>query len=415
MQRPITSCDAPHLRGTPIEIAYGRRPPDVINVETSDPEQISMELSREDKTDIELQKIAQKTYHESRQADDIRRDLARQLIPTSGPFNPGDNIYYWVRIIGSANKGHWERGKILEDLGTMVSIDNGISTARINKTLVRARNEYPGDIPDLADAELASTNYVCYWSYPVTTENADIYELYTGTSFLTAACAANGLSVANPSNLRQFYSPEDHLRTLSLARPQVLLISPPQCGDWDDIKKKVDFSVFLCKTQTDVGQAFVIMMPERSDYWRIPSVRDLVSRPGINYRRVDLTSFGMSKEMTYPNRTLQMCTNLPKDTFLGSWRVDKPTQEVDLWAPQQRNGVHTQVYPECFSQFVADRLTESLSSRRLEQYDGHHCPIGHVELLDDILLSSEVSEDECRCWLDTVSTVGQYQGIGHKV
>ena len=78
-----------------------------------------MELSKDDKTDIELQKIAQKTYREARQADDIRRDLARQLRPTSGPFNPGDNIYYWVKVIGSANKGHWERGKVLEDLGTM--------------------------------------------------------------------------------------------------------------------------------------------------------------------------------------------------------------------------------------------------------------------------------------------------------
>ena len=90
-----------------------------------------------------MQKIAQKTYHEARQADDIRRDLARQLRPTSGPFNPGDNIYYWVKIIGTANKGHWESGRILEDLGTMVSIDDGVTTTRINKTLVRARNEYP--------------------------------------------------------------------------------------------------------------------------------------------------------------------------------------------------------------------------------------------------------------------------------
>ena len=140
------------------------------------------------------------------------------------------------------------------------------------------------------------------------------------------------------------------------------------------------------------------MMPEMSDYWRIPSVRALRSHSGTNIRGVDLTSFGMSKDMTYPNRTLLMCTNLPDDKFLGSWRTDA-TQESDRWSGQQQNGVHTQVYPECFSQFLADRLTESLSSRRLDRYDGHHCPLGHLELIDDISMSSDLDTDECQNWL----------------
>ena len=45
---------------TPVEIAYGRRPPDIVDVETSDPTQISTELSKYELTDIELGKLARR-------------------------------------------------------------------------------------------------------------------------------------------------------------------------------------------------------------------------------------------------------------------------------------------------------------------------------------------------------------------
>ena len=184
---------------TPVEIAYGRRPPDVIDVETADPEQISSELDKHELSEIQLQKIAQKTYQEARQADDIRRDLSRSLRPTSGPFKVGDHIYFWIQTMGTANKGYWERGVIVEDLGTMVDIDTGTTTMRVNKTLVRARGTDWSDIPDLETVDAATLAQP--WMYNGTTET-DISELYSGTYQLSAACAANGLSVANPQNLR---------------------------------------------------------------------------------------------------------------------------------------------------------------------------------------------------------------------
>ena len=41
-----------------LEIARGRRPPDLFDVETSTPEQLSVDPAEEDRTTLELQRIA---------------------------------------------------------------------------------------------------------------------------------------------------------------------------------------------------------------------------------------------------------------------------------------------------------------------------------------------------------------------
>ena len=78
---------------SPLEIATGRRPPDLLDVETCSPEQLSVNPSSEDRTTLELQRIALRAHQEARQAIDLRKDLARRVMPSDGPYKKGDRVF----------------------------------------------------------------------------------------------------------------------------------------------------------------------------------------------------------------------------------------------------------------------------------------------------------------------------------
>ena len=61
----------------------GRRPPDLFDVETSTPEQLSADPSDEDRTTLDLQQIAMRAHQEARQSLDLRKDLARRVMPSA--------------------------------------------------------------------------------------------------------------------------------------------------------------------------------------------------------------------------------------------------------------------------------------------------------------------------------------------
>ena len=61
---------------SPLEIATGRRPPDLLDIETSDPAQLSVDPLPEDRTQQELQRLALKAHQEARQAADLRHEAS---------------------------------------------------------------------------------------------------------------------------------------------------------------------------------------------------------------------------------------------------------------------------------------------------------------------------------------------------
>ena len=77
---------------SPLEIATGRRPPDLFDVETSTPEQLSANPSEEDRTTLDLQRIAMRAHQEARQSIGLRKDLARRVMPSDGPYQKGDRV-----------------------------------------------------------------------------------------------------------------------------------------------------------------------------------------------------------------------------------------------------------------------------------------------------------------------------------
>ena len=79
---------------SPLEIATGRRPPDLLDIETSDPAQLSIEPLVEDRTQQELQRLALKAHQEARQAADLRHDMAKRAMPSDGPYKPGEKFLF---------------------------------------------------------------------------------------------------------------------------------------------------------------------------------------------------------------------------------------------------------------------------------------------------------------------------------
>ena len=64
---------------TPVELDMGRRPRDLMDPASINPEQLTSTPTKQDLLDEEIQKLAMKTHLEIQQREDIRRDLAERL------------------------------------------------------------------------------------------------------------------------------------------------------------------------------------------------------------------------------------------------------------------------------------------------------------------------------------------------
>ena len=77
---------------SPLEVATGRRPLDLFDVETANPEQLSSDPPEEDLPTLPLQRLALRAHQEARQSADLRHDMARRTMPSDGPYKQGDEV-----------------------------------------------------------------------------------------------------------------------------------------------------------------------------------------------------------------------------------------------------------------------------------------------------------------------------------
>ena len=120
---------------SPLEVATGRRPPDLLDVETANPEQLSATPPDEDLSTLALQRLALRAHQEARQSADLRHDMARRTMPSDGPYKQGDEVFYWHQDSSKfKDKGKWIRGKVLSQEGAMVHIHTDKSVIRINQS-----------------------------------------------------------------------------------------------------------------------------------------------------------------------------------------------------------------------------------------------------------------------------------------
>ena len=129
---------------SPLEIATGRRPPDLLDIETSDPAQLSVDPLPEDKTQLELQRLALRAHQEARQAADLRHDMAKRTMPSDGPYKPGDKVFVWSSPVNANSiaskawkKERWIRGTVISQEGAMVNVHVDNSVMRVNQSKVR--------------------------------------------------------------------------------------------------------------------------------------------------------------------------------------------------------------------------------------------------------------------------------------
>ena len=127
---------------SPLEVATGRRPPDLLDVETSNPEQLSLEELPEDRTATQLRTIAMKAHLETRQSADLKKDLARRVMPSDGPYAKGEKVFVWHKDDNKKKRQSvWMRGTVVSQEGAMPTV-----FLRVNQSKVRRDHDEWHDV-----------------------------------------------------------------------------------------------------------------------------------------------------------------------------------------------------------------------------------------------------------------------------
>ena len=144
---------------TPIELAFGRRPPDVVGWDNATVGQLTNPGLEPDEIVKEIRSVAMQEYLKARQAEDIRNDLASSLRHIKGPFKEGERVWYWTAATYQSGqilkKGYWVKGKIVKKAsGPMYIVDFGTRVLQVNASLLRKDADLMTDvvpIPDIVD------------------------------------------------------------------------------------------------------------------------------------------------------------------------------------------------------------------------------------------------------------------------
>ena len=209
----------------PLEIATGRRPPDLLDVETSGPAQLSVEPLSEDRTQQELQRLALKAHQEARQAADLRHDMAKRTMPPDGPYNPGDKVFVWTSPVNANSiaskawkKERWVRGTVISQEGAMVNVHGDSTVMRVNQSKVRRDHDKRNDVavpgldspdpvplaaeeeddyePDIAEYAEAYSGEQTHWFRQ--TGKCDVVELFSSNTGLSWHMPRLNMKVGEP-------------------------------------------------------------------------------------------------------------------------------------------------------------------------------------------------------------------------
>ena len=126
---------------TPLELAFGRRPADLIQLDVATPTQLTLDRNEEELTAIQIKQLSKQAFQEARQSEDIRRDLAQNLRMSSKPLQMKDKVFYWQedksKIRSDGSKDILLKGKVISIEGAMVGLDLGTRLIKVNMTKLR--------------------------------------------------------------------------------------------------------------------------------------------------------------------------------------------------------------------------------------------------------------------------------------
>ena len=137
-----------------MELAFGRRPADLIQLDVATPTQLTIDRNEEELTAIQIKQLSKQAFQEARQSEDIRRDLAQNLRMSSKPLQVKDKVFYWQedksKIRSDGSKGEtWLKGKVISIEGAMVGLDLGTRLIKVNMTKLRKDETIPPGKPGI--------------------------------------------------------------------------------------------------------------------------------------------------------------------------------------------------------------------------------------------------------------------------
>ena len=80
---------------TPLELAFGRRPADLIQLMSQHQLILTIDRNEEELTAIQIKQLSKQAFQEARQSEDIRRDLAQNFRMSSKPLQVKGKVFYW--------------------------------------------------------------------------------------------------------------------------------------------------------------------------------------------------------------------------------------------------------------------------------------------------------------------------------
>ena len=282
---------------SPLEIATGRRPPDLLDIETSDPAQLSVDPLPEDKTQLELQRLALRAHQEARQAADLRHDMAKRTMPSDGPYKPGDKVFVWSSPVNANaiaskawKKERWIRGTVISQEGAMVNVHVDNAVMRVNQSKVRRDHDEWHDVavpgldtsepvplavededdyePDIAEYAEAYLGEQAHWFCQ--TGKCDVVELFSSNTGLSWHMARLNMKVGEPIDHKHGWSfnskkkQNQVWKQLEKLDPEYVLITNPSPNSWKYSVFK--FCLDVMKWQADRGKGFLVIAPPDSGF-----------------------------------------------------------------------------------------------------------------------------------------------------
>ena len=79
-----------------------------------------------------------RAHQEPRQSLDLRKGLARRVMPSDGPYQKGDRVFVWHKDKSKKkSEGVWVRGIVVSQEGAMALVEVHRAVLRVNQSKVR--------------------------------------------------------------------------------------------------------------------------------------------------------------------------------------------------------------------------------------------------------------------------------------
>ena len=416
---------------TPVELATGRRPTDHSDLELMKPDQLSaIDLPR-DATLNELRKLALKAHLEARQSADLRRDLARRVLPSDGPYAHGDRVFVWIDDKAKYKAvGRWARARVISQNGAIVTVETDKAVLRVNQSKVRRDYDPWHDVPlprnlDKPEKEVPlepdddtenleenegpadqAADYVqdfktfltkvkagSFSALNVSFENSSqILELSSPSCSVTPLLIDYGLEASNPYDLNAVSSVSKLTDKLQRMRPSIVLFNLLGVDKKHMRQVLHDVSNELHEYINDTGFILVVL-----DSMSLPVLTKKSKHKIKELKNVEEHIFHPGGDS---NHYCSMMTNMPRSyaTYPLSQTSDRSKNRLAVFAVKLRESMKAYLsekddWPTSYySELLLDTLLEDFTSAEIKDLDVWY---GKHETQEEVLsVSYKITTDD---------------------